>query len=27
VGVINTTRDESGTPLPASFPHLRPAQP
>lgn len=27
VGVINTTRDEAGTPLPAAFPHLRPAQP
>lgn len=27
VGVINPTRDESGTSLPAAFPHLRPAQP
>lgn len=27
VGVINPTRDEAGTPLPATFPHLRPAQP
>lgn len=27
VGVINPTRDESGTPLPAAFPHLRTAQP
>ena len=27
VGVINPTRDESGTTLPATFPHLRPAQP
>lgn len=27
VGVINPTRDETGTSLPASFPHLRPAQP
>lgn len=27
VGVINPTRDESGTALPAAFPHLRPAQP
>ena len=27
VGVINPTRDETGTPLPAAFPHLRPAQP
>ena len=27
VGVINPTRDESGTALPAAFPHLRGAQP
>ncbi len=27
VGVINTTRDEAGTPLPGAFPHLRPAHP
>ena len=27
VGVINPTRDETGTALPATFPHLRPAQP
>lgn len=27
VGVINTTADEAGTPLPAAFPHLRTAQP
>lgn len=27
VGVINPTSDESGTPLPATFPHLRTAQP
>ena len=27
VGVINPIRDEAGTPLPATFPHLRPAQP
>jgi len=27
VGVINPTGDESGTSLPAAFPHLRPAQP
>lgn len=27
VGVINPTRDESGTPLPGAFPHLRTAQP
>ena len=27
VGVINPTRDETGTPLPAAFPFLRPAHP
>ena len=27
VGVINPIRDETGTVLPATFPHLRPAQP
>lgn len=27
VGVINPTRDETGTALPAAFPHLRPAHP
>ena len=27
VGVINPTRDETGTPLPIAFPHLRPARP
>ena len=27
VGIINPIRDEAGTPLPATFPHLRPAQP
>ena len=27
VGVINPTKDETGTPLPAAFPHLRPAHP
>ena len=27
VGVINPTRDETGTVLPAAFPHLRPAHP
>ncbi len=27
VGVINPTRDETGTPLPPVFPHLRPAHP
>lgn len=27
VGVINPVRDEAGTALPATFPHLRPAQP
>jgi hypothetical protein len=27
VGVINPTKDETGTPLPAAFPYLRPAHP
>lgn len=27
VGVINPTADETGTPLPTAFPHLRPAHP
>ena len=27
VGVINATKDETGTPLPATFPYLRPAHP
>jgi len=27
VGVINPTKDETGTPSPSTFPHLRPAHP
>ncbi len=27
VGVINPTKDETGTPSPVAFPHMRPAQP